>query len=311
MKRALRIAAADLQDIPCALCGAADTRPILAVERNHLPLHTVACARCGLIFINPRPRPQWFSDFYENHYRFFYEDIETPTPEYAAQPHLAWRHKSNVEFLQPHLPDTGKVLDVGSADGGFLSRFRQAMPRWDVVGVEPNPKFAEFARTHFELPAIHTGEFPAAIDAGSRFDLVHAGHVLEHLLDPNDFFRACRERLDVGGRLFLDVPNADSRRKGISSVHVAHVYYYAPATLAAFLAKWGFEVLAQRDDLVFPFSKRNMPTNLQMLGRKLPDVPEESDLPQVDAAALAVAQRRKWRMSWRRRLKGALRRRRG
>ncbi len=299
---------AELERVPCALCGGMGGLPVATRERHGLPLRTVVCARCGLTFTNPRPPVAWYARFYAQEYRRLYEGVSAPTRAYADNPGNEWKHRANVELAAPFLPATGAVLDVGAAEGTFLRVFREARPRWALHGVEPDPAFAEFARREYGLAGVVAGEFPAAVPAGTRFELLHAGHVLEHLLDPNAFLRECRARLAPGGHLLLDVPDAATPNRGLSALHVAHVYHYTGPTLTALLAKWGFAVVASRTDLVVPFGKRQVPWTLQVVAA-LGDRPATPPpLPATIPAATAAFLRRQWRPSLRQRVKWALRR---
>jgi SAM-dependent methyltransferase len=82
----------------------------------------------------------------------------------------------------------------------------------------------------------------------SRYELVIAGEVLEHVPDADAFLRGCRELLAPGGRLCVTVPNACSPKVGLralagrESVHPDHRVYYGPRTLERTLAGAGFEV---------------------------------------------------------------------
>ena len=118
---------------------------------------TVVCGRCGLIFTNPRPNSTWFDEFYLHSYRSLYELVTTPTEEYLSTDRIRGRHKRNLELLAQAIPKTGRVLDVGCAEGTFLGFFRQHLPQWQVYGIEPDESFARFAREHYGLEHVWCG----------------------------------------------------------------------------------------------------------------------------------------------------------
>src|SRR5205823_10755593 len=74
----------------------------------------------------------------------------------------------------------GTMLDVGAAAGFTLRGFADA--GWDVLGIEPNARMAEHARSQ-----MHVAVEPTTLDAfrsGHRFDLVSMLQVLPHFANP-------------------------------------------------------------------------------------------------------------------------------
>jgi SAM-dependent methyltransferase len=87
-----------------------------------------------------------------------------------------------------------------------------------------------------------------AAEERSRYDLVIAGEVLEHVGDADAFLRASGTLLADGGRLCVTVPNACCPKIGLrslagrESVHPDHRVYYGPRTLTRTLEGAGYEV---------------------------------------------------------------------
>lgn len=115
----------------------------------------------------------------------------------------ARRYSSHI-LLLAELPSKGegqRVLDVGCADG-YLSEILAARG---------------FAVTGVDLPGTPHGdsfEFVAGdLDAGlpevdGVFDYILCADVLEHLRDPLEMLRQCRQRLAPGGLLVASLPNS-------------------------------------------------------------------------------------------------------
>ena len=57
------------ESVTCNLCGADDTKIIATRSAYGIPLNTVICNRCGLIYHNPRMTLEGFKKFYEHDYR--------------------------------------------------------------------------------------------------------------------------------------------------------------------------------------------------------------------------------------------------
>lgn len=77
------------------------------------------------------------------------------------------------------------------------------------------------------------------------FDMVMAGDVLEHLNNPGLFIEGAVRALQPGGELVIAVPCAFTANtiktwlRGGEQVHMDHVAYYSPKTLATLCGRYG------------------------------------------------------------------------
>jgi SAM-dependent methyltransferase len=272
-------------EITCACCGTSSCIEAFSGDRYKFGLRTVVCRNCGLIFTNPRPDEEWFEDFYRHHYREFYENVSIPDEAYLSRAWISGRHQRNVELLSTVIPGTGRLLDIGCAEGTFLHLFSQRYPQWEIEGIEPSEGFSAFARTHYKLPSVATGDigelhrYPE-----NNYDLITANHILEHLLNPNLLFLLARKLLKKDGLLFIDIPDAESKDRGIGHLHIAHAYHFSAKSLQNFFIKHGFEIAMSQKGIEKP-----TPESLQVIGSKVPHVPNQWEPASVDAIALAKA----------------------
>src|SRR4051794_28208649 len=102
--------------VPCACCGSERCLSAVKGDRYGFGFVTVVCAECGFIFTNPRPREEWFEQFYRQHYRHFYEGTLVPDQKYLERDWIRGRHSRNLDFLAPLLSSEGVLLDVGCAE---------------------------------------------------------------------------------------------------------------------------------------------------------------------------------------------------
>jgi 2-polyprenyl-3-methyl-5-hydroxy-6-metoxy-1,4-benzoquinol methylase len=97
-----------------------------------------------------------------------------------------------------------RVLDLGTATG-FIGRLLAGRGH-AVVGVESDREAAAAARPHYVAVHVadvqHLGALPEA-----PFDVVIAGDILEHLVDPPAALDRALAQLAPGGRLLVSVPN--------------------------------------------------------------------------------------------------------
>jgi len=103
--------------------------------------------------------------------------------------------------IQEASPPGVRLLDIGSAHGWFVSM--GAEQGFDAMGIEPDEAVANAAVT-----PTRRGYFPDDVDALERFDVITFNDVLEHVPDPRQVVAACREHLEPGGILSINIPSS-------------------------------------------------------------------------------------------------------
>jgi len=94
-----------------------------------------------------------------------------------------------------------KILDFGCGFGGFLTRIKNVAK--EAVGVE----LSEVERSYLTGKGIdcrrEIGDFE------DKFDVITLFHVFEHLQEPREWLKEFRKKLNPGGKLVIEVPNAN------------------------------------------------------------------------------------------------------
>ncbi|MBU1086384.1 MAG: methyltransferase domain-containing protein [Candidatus Omnitrophica bacterium] len=85
------------------------------------------------------------------------------------------------------LPETGMALDFGCGNGFFTDVIKQALPQWDVYGVDISPIAVNKARTKYPHCSFSLVSHGLLDKKGCDFLLTH--HVLEHVLDVAESWR--------------------------------------------------------------------------------------------------------------------------
>ena len=239
-----------LEYVPCHLCGLNDYTVIYparydlevksAVEHKFkssgdelLIDQIVQCKNCSLRYVNPRLKSSLIIEGYSSG-----SDEAFISQAYGREKTFARQLRIISRFIKP-----GKVLDVGTAGGSFLSIAKKK--GWDVQGIEPNEWLCKWGRDNYGVP-ITPGILKKGMYKKNTFDLVTLFDVLEHTPDPKSVLEECNRILKPGGILVLNVPDIDvwlhkiMGRKWFFYLSV-HLYYFSRKTLKNMLRQNGFK----------------------------------------------------------------------
>jgi hypothetical protein len=229
----------------CLLCQVAIQKrhfwpPILHMGRRHDFFY---CEGCGSISLFPLPDPEQLAVMYSS-----------PEPPFEEGSALPLHRLLQVEFLRDSAARaTGpRLLDYACCGGFYLSAARQL--GLSPTGVEFSADYAERISSNLGLEVLT----PATLDCQNRvFDIVHLGHVLEHVPEPASLLsrlslvshprtlwlidgplenNACLSRfvIDLGSRL---------RRRPHQEIEPQHLSSATARGQRAFFERLGFEVL--------------------------------------------------------------------
>lgn len=289
---ARRVWLESLQERPCPLCEGTPHTIVSGHMQHKLDLQTVICDACGLVFTNPIPPEDVYNRFYVDAYAEFYGGI-TMALNPAKRTQEPLKATSRLDRVEPHHSFKGsRLLEVGPGFGWFMYWARERGS--EVLGIEPS---SEFTRTLQDegLPCIQgTFEQIEQSEVGT-FDMIVMLHVLEHFYDPNRALQKCRDLINDGGTLVIEVPSIVQPYGSLDryALRYVHPTSFSPSTLAALLAKHGFEALSVE---VF---RANFcaPQQLFVVARKQDEVPRNWPMPQQSAAEVLNVLR-KYRRQW-------------
>jgi len=288
----------DLETVDCALCGSDDYHIWISRAKELYNgfeeyFDVVRCGQCGFVFTNPRPTPETISVFYPDsagYYQPKKDRTSTKATElqklramlkdtalaelgYPRKPHpvprFLWRGELRrlcFAHVPRYVPD-GRLLDIGCAWGGYLSRMRDL--GWEVHGIELNPGAAGFARDELDMKNVHCGSFNDLDYPEEYFDVVHMSMALEHLHHPFQALKKISSLLRRGGQLIVSVPDVSGfemrlfRDKCYTLQVPQHLSHFSPETLSRFMEKAGFTV----DDILHQKSKKDFIKSAEYLDR--------------------------------------------
>ena len=262
----------------CYLCGSAG-EILYAGMRDRLfgvpgewSLRKCDNADCGLVWSDPctitEDIPKLYRTYYTHRsdnalplrvYRWLCDGVLSATLGYRSR---GWWNRMVGKLLSHSgllrdafqasalwLPaGTGKLLDVGCGNGDFLARMKGH--GWDVQGIEPDPAGAAVARERGLV--VTAGILAEGTFQPASFDVVTMSHVLEHLPDPIQTLRACRQLLRPGGKLVALTPNVESLGTQVFGRHwlgydaPRHLLLASPSSLRRMAVAAGFPTVHVR-----------------------------------------------------------------
>jgi len=162
----------------------------------------VKCAKCELIFTNPRPAPKKLASYYQS------EDYISHTNKANSLVNWIYKLVRSITLRKKlgliNQRSTGKtLLDFGCGTGHFLHHCEKN--KWKVTGLEPDPKARNLSQTN--LKGMIYSEMKEVKDS---FDMITAWHVIEHVAELNETIKQLSKRLNPKGVLIIALPNCHS-----------------------------------------------------------------------------------------------------
>ena len=114
-----------------------------------------------------------------------------------------WEHNITKQYLNNNM----NLLEVGCAQGAFLSKISELFDFKTLVGLELNESSPV---VHDNWSILNQTVQDFSKKNKEKFDLVCSYQVLEHIADVRSFIEAKIKCLKKGGKLIISVPNNDS-----------------------------------------------------------------------------------------------------
>lgn len=208
-----------------------------AARKTHARRHyrIVKCDRCGLVRSSPILDETTIGHLYEES-AFTYGDVS------------ALLNKTYLRYGRrafDTLPKDAAILDIGCGNG-FLLKALYNQGFHNVHGFEPSTDAIRQAPREIHpriIPKMFT-HGDAAEHVG-QFDLIGFFHVLDHIIQPDQFLKDCLIMLKPGGFIYGVTHNLGSpvhKIFGERSVayDVQHIYLYSQVTIRKLLEQLGY-----------------------------------------------------------------------
>ena len=232
------------------------------------------CRSCGLGFYDTRDAQEDFDRYYQE--STYYYTAGT-TGSGGATPEDERRYQEIVHRLRPHLGG-GKsvIMDIGCGKGGLLDLFVQkGYSR--VFGVDMLPACVRYIRDERGLSAA-TGSALNLPFSDLKADALIYSHVVEHIFDLRSMLTAAREKLNQGGRIYVEVPDASRYREysawPFQEFYLEHINHFDLRALLGLFGSAGFFALEHGTDVIRAAPGRCTPCLWAIFG-----LGEEADSP--------------------------------
>lgn len=206
---------------------------LLKSNNDHFETHQMTlylCTDCGFVFLNHALEEK---KIYENYFTM---------SSWKDQSHTDKIFKNINAFLDINFKET--VLEIGCNDGSFLKELSKNGFK-NIYGIEPAKDAFEISKN---LPFnVFNSFFNTQNDLVKKndqfFDIIITRHVLEHILDLNDFLKSINQVLKKNGLLVIEVPDFQTNLDYTDyALWEEHVNYFTINTLNTLLGIHGFKI---------------------------------------------------------------------
>jgi 2-polyprenyl-3-methyl-5-hydroxy-6-metoxy-1,4-benzoquinol methylase len=232
----------------CPVCDSKNINPLLTIKDFSVSKEEFViwqCTNCNLRFTQDVPDENNIGVYYKSPDYISHTNTDKGfiNKTYQKVRNYTLEAKAKLISDETHLK-TGKLLDIGTGTGAFLNVMKNN--GWNVKGTEPDEDARRSAKTLYGLDIEEPSEIDNIQDAS--FDAITLWHVLEHVHHLHDYLEHLKRILKPQGKLFIAVPNYQSRDSGIYRSYWAaydvprHLYHFAPKSIEVLMKKHGLKI---------------------------------------------------------------------
>jgi 2-polyprenyl-3-methyl-5-hydroxy-6-metoxy-1,4-benzoquinol methylase len=249
----------NLENISCNICSKNSTEILCDSERNSLPLKTVICNNCGLIYLNPRPTKKLYDEFYKADYRKSVSGTDEGIDKiFYGQ--IKYCDNKIIPICKKYINFKIKnILDIGASYGGMLKSLGNNYPDANLYGLEPMIKNVQYAskKTGANIDTCLLENY----DSKTKFDLITFARTLNHSLEPKENLTKIHKLLSDEGVLIIvlhDFISELSIKPFESITQITHPFNFYKESIQYLLDQVGFEIIYFFDNTIDNPTKKEM-----------------------------------------------------
>ena len=231
----------------CPICSHDQARLIAQTDRDSIPLDTVICDACGLIFSLSIYTPEAMSHFYSTYYRTLFDNKTNDEGSINDSLHRHYKLKGSYK-IRSYIKPKSTILELGCGGGWALQPYHKA--GFSYYGFDYNDDYIEFGKKHYNLN-LFVGGVTEAINKDIKADYLFMNHVLEHTPDPIGFLQSLKPLLNQDAFINISVPSVNFMWFGgggtstrlLDTLQLAHTVLFDDITLAYVVQKAGFRIV--------------------------------------------------------------------
>lgn len=239
-----------VENVNCPLCGSHQNKLLAEKDAYGLPMKTVICIDCGIVYTNPRLAEVSLPAFYGGDYRDF--DRVLPSVEDYFQLERTKGSRIHSMLSESGLLDRvrGKlVIEIGCGAGGVLSYFKS--DGFAVLGCDLVAKHLEYGVSNQSIE-LHYGNLELikniVTSRGSEIGLIIYEQVFEHLPYPKKELEMVHSLMSPSSLLYIGVPglkNIDAQYHSdfIRFLQLPHLIHFDLDRLTAMMNASGLTLL--------------------------------------------------------------------
>jgi len=224
----------------CIICKNTKFNTISSRVRDSLKHQVVQCNKCKHKQLHPIPTSHEEKKFYDlDRQSKNIKDISNMTEVQTKMLEDTVRRSKLVKKLVKK----GRILEIGSGHGFFLEMMEKQ--GYKMTGIEISREKRKIARQITRCQVLNV-DINNEIPHFKPFDAIVMFHVIEHIIDPNNFLKNIRNFLKSKGKIIIEVPNSDDFQIKLNQSYNrfywqrAHISYFTPSVLKSLLKKIGF-----------------------------------------------------------------------
>ncbi len=170
------------------------------------------------------------------------------------------------------VPKSGRLLDIGCGNGGFLRSFSKKFPHWQLNGSEYDGKYRAQVESIPGFESLFLGDIAGISGSFNAISLIH---VFEHIESPHALLQQVQGKLKSDGILVIELPYFVENPFVLAVAD--HATHFDAATIRTLLARSDFSPLHVTSDWI--------PKELSIVAQKQNPVAASANLTPVSPVA--------------------------